>query len=188
MERIRDSLGHSSQAKWFLAALVRWLFDSQAGLDNRFVARFLFVRALAAIYFSAFFSLLFQIKGLNGPAGILPARSFLLAVQGEAGPLRYWYAPTLFWLSSGSHMLMAVVWLGIIASVAAFFNLWPRLSLFICFLCFLSFVTAAQAFSSYQSDSMLLVSGFLFLFFAPRGIFPGWGIASPPPRASLFLL
>ena len=188
MEPIRDSLVHTSQAKRPLAAMVRWLFDSQAGPDNRFVARFLFVRALAAIYFSAFFSLLFQIKGLNGPAGILPAQSFLLAVQGEAGPLRYWYAPTFFWLSSGSHMMMAVVRLGTIASVAAFFNFWPRLSLFVCFLCFLSFVTAAQAFSSYQSDSMLLEAGFLVLFFAPRGFFPGWGIASLPSRASLFLL
>ncbi len=188
MERARDSLVHPSGARWQPAGLVRWLFDAQAGPDHRLVARFLFLRALAAIYFSAFFSLLFQIEGLNGPAGILPAQRYLLAVQGEAGSLRYWYAPTLFWLSSGSHMMMAVVWLGMIASIAAFFNLWPRLSFFVCFVCFLSFVTAAQAFSSYQSDSMLLEAGFLVLFFAPRGLLPGWGITSPPSRASLFLL
>jgi hypothetical protein len=85
-------------------------------------------------------------------------------------------------------MMMVVVWLGLIASVAAFCNLWPRLSFFVCFVCFLSFVTAAQAFSNYQSDSMLLEAGFLALFFSPRGLLPGWGTASPPSRASLFLL
>jgi lipase maturation factor len=143
---------------------------------------------LAVIYFSAFFPLLFQIEGLNGPHGILPAQRFLLDVQSQAGPLRYWYVPSLFWLSSGSHAMMVVIWMGLAASVAALFNLWPRISFFVCFVCFLSFVTAAQAFSSYQSDSMLLEAGFLVLFFAPRGIRPGWGTGSPPSRASLFLL
>jgi hypothetical protein len=152
------------------------------------VARWIFLRALAAIYFSAFFSLVFQIEGLNGPRGILPAQRFLLALRGEVGLLRYWYAPTLFWLSSGSHMMMVVIWLGLIASVAALCNLWPRLSFFVCFVCFLSFVTAAQAFSSYQSDGMLLEAGFLALFFSPHGLLPSWGMASPPSRAGLFLL
>jgi hypothetical protein len=35
---------------------------------------------------------------------------------------------------------------------------------------------------------MLLEAGFLALFFAPRGLWPGWGLKSPPPRAALFLL
>jgi hypothetical protein len=167
---------------------VRWLFDPQAGPRSGFLARWIFLRALAAIYFSAFFSLLFQIEGLIGPRGILPAQEYLAAVRDGTGSLRFWYAPTLFWLSSGSHMMTAVVWLGLIASVAAFCNAWPRLSLFVCFVCFLSFVTATDTFSSYQSDSMLLEAGFLSLFFAPRGLRPGWGSASPPSRASLFLL
>jgi hypothetical protein len=72
--------------------------------------------------------------------------------------------------------------------VVAFFNLWPRLTLFICFLCFLAFVSSSSDFSSYQSDGMLLEAGFISLFFAPRGIRPGWGTNHPPSRASLFLL
>ena len=179
---------HTTRVKGLASGPVSWLYDTHAGLRNHFVARWIFLRALAVIYFSAFFPLLFQIEGLNGPRGILPARQFLLALRAEPGLIRYWYAPTLFWLSSGSHMMMAVVWAGLIASVAAFFNLWPRLSLFVCFVCFLSFVTSAQAFSSYQSDSMLLEAGFLVLFFAPSGVLPGWGLASPPSRVSYFLL
>jgi hypothetical protein len=188
MEHTPHNLVPATRATWLAAGRVRWLFDSKAGPDNRFVVRWIFLRLIAAIYFSAFFPLLFQIEGLNGPNGILPVQRFLLDVQGGMGPLRYWYAPTLFWLSAGSQMMMAVIWLGLAASIAALFNVWPRLSFFICFICFLSFVTAAQAFSSYQSDSMLLEAGFLVLLFAPRGIMPGWGTASPPSRASLFLL
>ena len=53
---------------------------------GRLVPRWIFLRALAAIYFSAFFSLLFQIKGLIGPDGILPAQEYLAAVAQQLGP------------------------------------------------------------------------------------------------------
>ncbi len=169
--------------------LIRRLFDSHFGLGDRLIPRWIFLRALAAIYFSAFYSLLFQIKGLNGAEGILPAQQYLAAVDNSlSGVARYWYAPSLFWISSSSGALMLVMWIGIVASVIAFLNLWPRFSFFICFVCFLSFVTTAGDFSNYQSDGMLLEAGFLALFFAPSGLMPGWGADSPPSRASLFLL
>ncbi len=168
--------------------VVRWLFDSQRGPRGRLIPRWIFLRALAAIYFSAFLSLLFQIKGLIGPEGILPAQQFLAAVADQFGLERYWYAPTLYWISASSTALMAITWIGLIASVIAFFNLWPRLSFLICFLCFLAFIGGSGVFSSYQSDGMLLEAGFLALFFAPRGLMPGWGAHDPPSRASWFLL
>ena len=167
---------------------VRWLIDPRAGSRNRVVPRWIFLRALGLIYFSAFFPLLFQIEGLNGPHGLLPVRRYLVAVRSQFGPLRFWFAPTLYWLSCGSHAMLVVMWIGLIASVAVFLNLWPRLSLFICLICFMSFVTAAQDFSSYQSDSMLLEAGFLALFLAPRGLRPGWGLDRPTSRLSLILL
>ncbi len=68
------------------------------------------------------------------------------------------------------------------------FNLWPRAALAVCLVCFLSFVAAAQDFSSYQSDGMLLEAGFISLFFAPPGLHPRLGAANAPSRASLFLL
>jgi len=58
----------------------------------------------------------------------------------------------------------------------------------ICFACFLSFVSAAQDFSAYQSDGMLLEAGFIAMFLAPSGFRPGWGEDSRPSRASVFLL
>ena len=101
---------------------------------------------------------------------------------------RFWFAPTLLWFSTSGHMLMAICWVGMLASLLVVFNVWPRGMLFVCLVCFLSFVSAAQDFSGYQSDGMLLEAGFISLFFAPRGFLPGLGRAHPPSRASLFLL
>jgi len=173
---------------WSPASAVRWLFASEPGATNGLLPRWIFLRALGLIYYSAFFSLVFQIKGLIGPQGILPAGQYLRAVTGQFGRLGYWYAPTLLWFSSGRHMLTGICWVGMLASVLLVLNLWPRGMLAICFACFLSFVSVAQDFSGYQSDGMLLEAGFISLFFAPRGFRPRLGEASPPSRASRFLL
>jgi hypothetical protein len=165
------------------------LFSSDEGAADRLIPRWIVLRALGLIYCSAFVSLLFQIRGLIGPLGILPANRYLAAVAQSFGPVvRVWFAPTVLWLTGGSHMLMAMCWLGLTASLLLTVNLWPRGMLLICFVCFLSFVSAAQDFSGYQSDGMLLEAGFLALFFAPPGLRPGLGYDHPPSRASLFLL
>ena len=172
---------------WVRAIRVR--LYSEHGARDRAGPRWIFLRALGVIYFSAFFSLVFQIRGLIGPEGILPAVEYLRAVAHSLGHARgLWFAPTLFWIASGPHMLMAVCWVGMFASLLLVVNLWPRGMLVICFACFLSFVSAAQDFSGYQSDGMLLEAGFIALFFAPGGFRPGLGVSSPPSRASLFLL
>src|SRR5579885_2004330 len=108
--------------------LLRW-FDPHMGERNAVFARWVWVRALALIYFSAFYSLLFQIKGLIGPQGIEPAGAYLRAAAQYYGHSCYWRAPTLFWFSSTSTAVMTVTWIGIGASILAFCNLWPRLSL-----------------------------------------------------------
>src|SRR5215467_14441121 len=173
---------------WSPARAVRWLFASEPGKPDGLLPRWIFLRALGLIYYSAFFSLAFQIKGLIGPQGILPAGEYLRAVGEQFGRVGYWYAPTVLWFSSGQHMLVVLCWVGMIASVLLVLNLWPRGMLAICFMCFLSFVSAAQDFSSYQSDGMLLEAGFISLFFAPPGLRPGFAVAHPASRASHFLL
>ena len=95
----------------------------------------------------------------------------------------------MLWFSSGPHIFIGLcAGSGMAASLLLVLNLWPRGMLAICFVCFLSFVAAAQDFSGYQSDGMLLEAGFISLFFAPPGMRPGFGRRSPPMRASLFLL
>jgi hypothetical protein len=171
------------------AKLPQWLFASDPTQSpGRLAPRWLFLRALGLIYFSAFYSLITQVRGLIGPDGLLPAGQYLDELTQVAGTARYWYAPTVFWLANGSRALLFLCWVGIVASLLLVLNFWPRAMLAICLIAFLSFISTLQAFSSYQSDGMLLGAGFVSLFFAPPGIRPGWGERHPPSRASLFLL
>ena len=170
-------------------SVIRRLFSSECGGSDRLIPRWLFLRAFGLIYFSAFYSLFFQICGLIGPQGILPASEYLEAIaRSGVAHVRFWYAPSLVWISSGSGMLLALCWIGMIASLVLVLNFWPRAMLVICFVCFLSFVSASRDFSEYQSDGMLLEAGFICLFFAPPGLRPGLAAKHPPSRASLFLL
>ena len=171
---------------------VEWLMGPEAPAETQrthLLPRWIFLRCLGVIYFSAFYSLLFQVKGMIGPHGILPAAGYLQDVTNYYPGLQHFrLAPTLLWFGAGNHALMLITWAGLIASVAITLNLWPRMSLAICLVCFLSFVAAAQDFSSFQSDGMLLEAGFISLFFSPPGLRPALGDTRPPSRLSLLLL
>ena len=166
---------------------LRYLFDRQEGATDQLIARWVFLRAMGAIYFSAFLALVFQIRGMIGAQRILPAGEFLEKVR-TLGALRLWYAPTVLWWGSGNHALMALVWVGLVASVLVVANVAPRISLAVCFVCFLSFIAVSQDFGQYQSDGMLLEAGFLSLFVAPGGLLPGWGRKCLAIRTAWFLL
>jgi hypothetical protein len=151
--------------------------------------RWLFLRALGLIFFSAFYALAFQVQGLIGEQGILPAWRYLDRVSAVFGPVaRVWFAPTLLWINSTDRALSLVVAAGLIASVLLVLNVWPRLTTALCTVLFLSCIATLQDFSSYQSDGMLLEAGFLSIFFAPGGVRPGLGAPTPPSRFSLFML
>ena len=174
---------------WSMPAVLRWWAGpGPAGPPGHLLPRWLFLRAIGVIYFSAFYSLVFQIRGLIGPRGLLPVGPYLGEIWRDVGVVRYWYAPTLFWISGSSPALLFLSWVGLIASLLLVLNIWPRAMLGICFVAFLSFVGAAQDFSSYQSDGMLLCAGLLSFFFAPSGFRPGFGETQPPSRAPRYLL
>ena len=143
-------------------------------------ARWLWLRALGLIFFSAFYSLWFQIHGLIGSQGLLPAHDYLQLAKRVAPSKAYWIAPTILWINDSDAMLTAIVVIGALASLTLVFNLLPRTSIAIALVCFLSFIGAAQDFASYQSDGMLLEAAFLSLFLG--------GKKSAPSRAARFLL
>jgi lipase maturation factor len=152
-------------------------------------ARWVFLRALGLIFLSAFYSLAFQIHGLIGERGILPATEYLTEVHTVLGNVRQvWYAPTLLWLGAGDAALTAIVAAGVVCSLLLAANVWPKLTVALCTLLFLSCIAVLQDFSSYQSDGMLLEAGVLSIFFAPRGVRPRLGTDDPPSRVSLFML
>jgi lipase maturation factor 1 len=158
------------------------------GVATFFWSRWIFLRALGLIFFSAFYSLAFQIHGLIGARGILPAPDYLRLVARSYAGNRFWLAPTLLWLGAGDGALTALVAVGLAASVSLVLNLWPRGALVAAILAFLSFIAAAQDFASYQSDGMLLEAGLLSCLLAPPGLRPRLGAAHPPSWASLWLL
>src|ERR1700744_2706648 len=121
--------------------------------------RWIWLRTLGFIFLSVFYSLAFQITGLIGPSGILPARGYL---QGFS-LATLWSAPTVFWLWNSDTALLAVVAVGALASLLLLFNVAPRAGIAVALPAFLSFVAAAQEFSSYQSDGMLLEAAFISL-------------------------
>lgn len=169
--------------------IANWFLGPESGTFGHLGPRWIFLRALGIIFFSAFYSLVFQAKGLIGPNGILPANVYINAVGHSVhGLAKFWFVPSVFWASSTDRALVAVCWIGMIAAILLFLNFWPRGMTAICFVCFLSFIATLQDFASYQSDGMLLEAGFLCLFFAPRGLRPGWGQLSPPSRVCLWLL
>src|SRR5258708_9713430 len=81
-------------------------------------SRWLFLRALGLIFLSAFYSLAFQIHGLIGARGILPAGDFLRSLARAYPGQRYWLAPTLLWLGAGDRALTAPVAAGPVAFAA----------------------------------------------------------------------
>ena len=172
-------LYNEQQMDFDFRAIPERLFGPDLTLPGYLIARWLFLRALGAIFFSAFYSLGFQIRGLIGPSGILPAQEYLVQVARVLGRSRFWYAPTVFWWSASDRFLMAVVVIGMVASVLLIINVAPRGTLVVCIVAFLSFIAAAQDFASYQSDGMLLEAGFISLFLAPTGWRPGWGASEP---------
>ena len=187
---VASDLGADGKSGSVMQQLKTWisrLFASEYGASDRLIPRWIFLRALGLIYFSAFYSLVFQVRGLIGPEGILPAGQYLQAIP-FAGLARLWFAPSLLWISQSSPMLLALCSIGMIASILLVLNIWSRGMLAVCFVCFLSIIAAAGDFSGYQSDGMLLEAGFISLFFAPPGLRPGLGKTHPPSRFSLFLL
>jgi hypothetical protein len=169
-------------------AIPQRLFGPDATPPGYLAARWLFLRALGLIFFSAFYSLAYQIRGLIGPDGILPARDYLVQVARVLGSARFCYAPTVFWWSASDRFLLGVVVAGMLASLLLILNFCPRGMLVICLVAFLSFIAAAQDFASYQSDGMLLEAGFISMFLAPPGWRPRWGSSDQPSRASRYLL
>src|SRR3954471_11861580 len=162
---------------------------NQASRETYLWSRWLFLRALGLIFFSAFYPLAFQMRGLVGERGILPANLYLHELSGMLGAVqRTWYAPTLFWVSASDGALLAVVIAGLCCSLLLVANVCPRLNVALCTIFFLSCVAALQDFSSYQSDGMLLEAGFISCFVAPRGMRPRLGATDPPSRFAYFML
>jgi len=161
--------------------------------DSQFLtSRWLFLRALGAIYLIAFASFFTQIDGLIGSHGILPAHELLSVARAAAGWQAVFSLPTLALLGDSDAALKIIAIAGMAASILAMADLAAAAALAVCYLCYLSLVTVGQDFMGFQWDWLLLEVGFLGVFFAQwqwRGLLWNRSLTqSQPSRAVLILL
>ncbi|MGA2983417.1 MAG: lipase maturation factor family protein [Terriglobia bacterium] len=152
------------------------------------LASWLFLRLVGVAYFFAFFSLATQILGLIGHNGILPAGEYLAMVNARVGSERYWFFPTLAWLSSTDTALRAMSVGGAIGSILLIFDIAPILISSLLWILYLSLVTVGQDFLAFQWDSLLLEVGFLAIFLAPWHLWLRGSQKAPPPKVPRLLL
>jgi predicted DCC family thiol-disulfide oxidoreductase YuxK len=129
------------------------------------LTQWLFLRLLAAIYIVAFASLAVQVTGLLGENGISPVHDFFGRVGTDLGWMRFWAAPSVFWLNSSDKVLMGAAWMGVGLGAILFIGRLERLALVLLYVLYLSFSLAGQEFLSFQWDALLLEAGFLAIFF-----------------------
>ncbi len=155
------------------------------------VARWVFLRFLAIVYFFAFLSAFSQIQGLVGAQGILPFHRLMSAAQQALGPERYRLLPTLAWFNSSDAFLRFLAGGGAVFSLLLLIGVAEGPLLLVLWAFYLSLVTAGQDFFAFQWDSLLLEAGLLAIFWAPwRALAPPWrsAAATPPSRTGLWLL
>lgn len=156
--------------------------------SDYFLSRWFFLRLLGIIYLFAFVSLWTQIEGLIGKDGILPATDMLEGVRRQTGADRYWYLPTLCWLSGSDSFLHFQCAAGTALSLLVIIGVLPGPALLGLWALYLSLATVGQDFLSFQWDILLLETGFLAIFFAPWQL--RWKLAreKPPSLIMLWLL
>ncbi len=140
--------------------------------SDYWLSRFLFERALAAIYFIAFLVAFNQFPALLGERGLLPVRRFMSVV-----PWRE--EPSLFYLHYSDAFLRALSCVGMLLSVALIAGLpqsgpaWaPMLAWFVLWVLYLSIVNVGQTFYSFGWETLLLEAGFIAIFLGPAWTAP----------------
>ena len=105
---------------------------------------------------------------------------------------RFWYFPTLAWLSAEDPALVAISIAGIVCAVLAFCGIGVRLCLIAMFVLYTSIVSIGTPFMSFQWDSLLLETGFLAVFFSSGKLWaPIWKTpleAEAPPNKIIVIL
>src|SRR5258708_7810300 len=137
--------------------------------------RWVFLRLLGIIYLAAFLSLSSQVLGLVGSHGVLPAGLFMRAAKESLGADRYWLFPSLTWLNSSDGFLRGLIMGGAFLSVLLIVGVASFPVLILLWTFYLSLVIAGQDFMMFQWDGLLLETGFLAIFLAPRQILPKLG-------------
>src|SRR2546427_5138692 len=151
------------------------------------LSRWVFIRMLGVIYLIAFISLWRQIDGLIGHNGMLPVADYLNAVSEQLGPERCWWVPTFSWFNGSDGFLHLQCAAGVALSLLLIAGVAPVLDLLFLWAIYLSLSTVCRDFLSFQWDILLLESGFLAIFLAPRQWLPKLSRETMPSVTVLWL-
>ncbi len=189
MKIARTAYGFIASHRVFFSFLTRLFFGRNARPASYLIARAVFLRLLGVAYFFAFLSLFFQVRGLVGKRGILPAGEFLENVRAQLGPERYSLLPTLAWLNASDSFLVGMCVAGVAFSVAVMLGFAPAISLIFLWVLYLSLLTISRVFLGYQWDVLLLETGLLAIFLtAPFALRPAWNQERRTERLARWLL
>ena len=160
------------------------------GKDRRrrsfILSRWLFLRLLGLIFLIAFVSFWWQIDGLIGSKGLLPATEYLRFIRQNVEHC-YWEYPTLCWIGSSDTLLAFLCGTGVLLSLLLIVGIAPLPVLFLLWLIYLSLVVVGQTFFSFQWDVLLLETSFLALFLAPLTLLPSIRGGGDPWRPGFWL-
>lgn len=162
-------------------------FDPEAGY---LWPRWLVLRGVGLVYVIIFAGILQEGRALVGPRGLVNIADYCAFAE-QVLPnvfVRVLRVPSLFLISSGPLAVAALQWCGLAAAIALVLNLWPRLALFACWAILLSFVGVWREFSSTLNDPLMLETALLCIPFAPAGLRPGLGAASPPRPITVLMM
>ncbi|MEU6356288.1 lipase maturation factor family protein [Streptomyces sp. NPDC047072] len=144
------------------------------------LARLLFQRGLAGLYFVAFLTAALQFRALIGERGMLPVPRFVARV-----PFRR--APSLFQLRYSDRLFALGAWTGcavalaLVAGLDSWLPLWGAMLLWLVpWALYLSIVNVGQTWYGFGWESLLLEVGFLAVFLGNDEV--------APPVLVLFLL
>lgn len=144
-----------------------------AMLSSYEIATKAFLWLMAATYFFAFGSIYFQIPGLYGDTGILPARMIMRPV-GRTFAKNFETIPTLVWAApflglDVQFTLEAITLLGFLLSfLALLFGFFRNALIYaILWALYFSIYQVGQVFTWFQWDTLLLEAGFLTVLIAP---------------------
>jgi len=146
------------------------------------ISSWLFLRIVGLIFFIAFVSLWTQVHGLIGASGITPVPELIERASARFGIERFWFLPTVFWISSSDWFLHVVCAVGALGSIAVILGFLSVPILFLLWLLYLSLVTVGDVFLRFQWDSLLLEVGFLSIFLAPLALRSKLSDAPDMPR------
>jgi hypothetical protein len=134
------------------------------GLHGYWYSRFVFERALALIYLTAFLCAANQFVPLLGEHGLLPATRFVRYVAFRESPSLFFFAPT-------DAAFRIAAWTGVALSCIAFLGIADRRSAVAgaaiwvaMWVLYLSFVNVRQTFYGFGWETLLLETGFFAIF------------------------